>query len=81
MATELNEIIAVGAVFSAGAVKPIWFSRQGRRIQIREIAYTWKTREGSTPVLHFSVTDGQGLYEIRFNTVSLNWKIQNTEGL
>ncbi len=80
MATELNETISVGAVFSAGAVKPVWFSRHGRRVRIQEIAYTWKTREGSAPVLHFSVTDGQGLYEIRFNTISLAWKLENAEG-
>ncbi len=80
MATELNETISVGAVFSRGAVKPVWFQRNGRRVRIQEVAYTWKTREGSAPVLHFSVTDGQGLYEIRFNTVSLGWKLENAEG-
>ncbi len=79
MATELNETISVGVVFSAGTVKPVWFSWHGRRVRIQETAYTWKTREGSAPVLHFSVTDGQGLYEIRFNTVSLGWKLGNAE--
>ena len=79
MAVELNEHISVGVIFSQGTVKPIWFSRQGRRIRIQEVAYMWKTREGSAPIHHFSVTDGQGLYEIRFNTVSLTWKLGSAE--
>jgi hypothetical protein len=75
MTANLNEAVSVGAVFSRGALKPVWFSLKGRQIRIEEIALVWKTREGSTPVLHFSVTDGQGLYELRYNTETLSWRI------
>jgi|SRR5208337_1304812 len=75
MTVSLNESVSVSAVFSSGAVKPVWFSRKGKQIQIEEIALVWKTREGSTPILHFSVTDGQGLYELRYNTVTLSWRL------
>jgi hypothetical protein len=79
MAVEIDEPIAVGAVFSHGDVKPRWFTWNGREIRVREIAFTWKTREGSARVLHFSVTDGQGLYEIVFNTETFMWSILKSE--
>ncbi len=75
MPVERNESITVCAEFSGGAVKPVWFALKGRRIRIEEIALIWKTREGSTPILHFSVTDGQGLYELRYNTGTFSWRL------
>ncbi len=79
MATEINESISVGVVFSRGMVKPVWFSWHNRRIRIQEIAFTWKTREGSASILHFSVSDGQGVYEICYNRETLGWKLRNSE--
>jgi hypothetical protein len=75
MTVSLNESVSVGAVFSRGTLKPVWFSRKGKQIRIEEVALVWKTREGSTPILHFSVTDGQGLYELRYNTGTLSWRL------
>ncbi|HUI46391.1 MAG TPA: hypothetical protein VL122_10475 [Nitrospirota bacterium] len=75
MLTERNEPISVFAEFSGGAVKPVWFSLNGRRIRVGEITLIWKTRKGSTPILHFSVTDGEGLYEIQYNTGTFSWRL------
>lgn len=75
MTTELNETVVVGAVFSAGTLRPVWFARRGRQVRIREVAFTWKTREGSIPILHFSVSDGQGLFELRYNTGTQAWRL------
>ncbi len=79
MATEVDEPISVGAVFADGAVKPVWFTRRGRQVRIREIALTWKTRQGSAPLLHFSVSDGMALYEICFNLLDFTWRLNRTE--
>jgi hypothetical protein len=79
MPVEIDESIEVGAVFSRGGVKPSWFVWRGRQVRVRETAFTWKTREGSASILHFSVTDGQGLYEICFNQASLGWRLQSAE--
>ncbi len=79
MATDINESISVGVVFSRGMVKPVWFSRHGTRTRIQEITFTWKTLEGDAPILHFSVTDGQGLYEICYHTATFSWRITNVE--
>lgn len=79
MPLSLDDAITVGAVFSKGTVKPVWFSWNGREIRVRELALTWKTRNGSATILHFSVSDGQGLYEIVFNTMNFTWKILNAD--
>jgi hypothetical protein len=78
MAVEINEPINVGAVFSRCGIKPVWFVWSGRQIPIREITFTWKTRAGSAGILHFSVTDGQGLYEICYNTEMMRWIISTS---
>jgi hypothetical protein len=79
MAIEINEAIKVGAVFFQGKVRPVWFSWKGRQVKIEETAFTWKSREGSAVILHFSVTDGQGLYEVCYNMESLEWRITKSE--
>jgi hypothetical protein len=79
MPIEIDEPINVGAVFSRGAIKPVWFSWNGRQIRIREVTFTWKTQEGNAGLLHFSVTDGQGLYEVVYNMTTMGWKILNAE--
>ena len=79
MPVEINESITVGAVFSRGAVKPVWFTWHGRQIRISEIALSWKTKEGSAGILHFSVADGQGLYEIRYNKETMGWRLAHAE--
>jgi len=79
MTVEINEPIKVAAVFHRGEVRPAWFLWNGRQIRIRETAYSWKTRDGRATVLHFSVTDGQGLYEICYNAENFGWKLLNAE--
>jgi len=80
MLLDLDEPISVGAVFSRGLVRPVWFSRGKRQFRNNEIAYTWKSREGNACIHHFSVTDGNGVYMLQFNTASLVWRIVNAEG-
>ncbi len=79
MSAEIDEPIKVGAVFAHGEIRPVWFLRHGRQVRIRETTFAWKTREGRARVLHFSVTDGQGLYEICYDTESLVWRLTKAE--
>ncbi len=79
MAVEINEPIKVAAVFSRGEIRPVWFGWNGRQIRIRETTFTWKTWEGSAAILHFSVTDGQGLYEICYNKETMGWRLSSAE--
>ncbi len=79
MPVEIDEPIKVGAVFSRGEIRPVWCLRYGRQVSIRETTFAWKTREGNARILHFSVTDGNGLYEICYNTETLGWRLLNAE--
>lgn len=79
MPLEITEPIKVGAVFYRGEIRPAWFFWKGRQIRIQEITFTWKTWEGSAAILHFSVTDGQGLYDICYNKETMGWKMASTE--
>lgn len=79
MPVEINEPISVGAVFSGGRIKPVWFVWKGRQVRIGEITFSWRTRAGSAGILYFSVTDGQGLYEICYNAESFNWRLTKAE--
>lgn len=78
MAENINEDIKVIAVFDRG-IKPVKFRWRGRLYGIREVTHTWATRHGSASILHFSVTDGAGLYELAYNQATLRWSIEATE--
>jgi len=79
MTVEWDEAIEVGAVFSRHGIKPVWFARNNRQVRVRETTFSWKTREGRATVIHFSVTDGQGLYEICYNAEMMEWRLLNSE--
>lgn len=79
MVTSINEPIRVAAVFSGGTIRPVWFDLRGRQVWIREVAFSWRTLEGRAGILHFSVTDRQGLYELCYNTESMEWKLAGSE--
>jgi hypothetical protein len=79
MPVELDEPISVGAVFSHGEIRPVWFARGRRQVRINEIDLTWKTREGIACIHHFSVTDGKGMYEIVLNTATMLWRVINAD--
>ncbi len=79
MPVEIDEPIKVGAVFSRGEIRPVWFLRYGRQVRIRETTFAWRTREGNARILHFSVTDGKTLYEICYNAESFVWRLTKAE--
>ncbi len=79
MPVEINEPIRVAAVFSRGEVRPVWFAWKGRQVRIKETTFVWKTWQGSAAILHFSVTDGQGLYELCYNAESMGWRMMRAE--
>lgn len=77
---QIGDTISVLASFGMPyRIKPLKFNWSGRLLEVREITYTWKTREGQNEIYHFSVTDGKTLYELSFDTDSLIWRIENLE--
>ena len=80
MAVEIDEPIKVAAVFFRGEVRPVWFSRRGTQIKIKETTFIWTTFQGSSTIHHFSVTDGNALYELCYHQSDiLHWRLARTE--
>ena len=74
-----DEITVMASFGKPYRIKPISFTWNGRTIEITEVTYTWKTKEGQKDLHHFSVTDGNTLFELTFDAVSLLWKIESVE--
>ena len=72
----IDEPVSVTASFDPSCkIKPAKFLWGKRTFAIKEITYRWKSSEGKTVMLHFSVTDGSTLYQISFNPDSLLWRL------
>jgi hypothetical protein len=69
--------IKVGAVFGdKKKIRPVWFVWEGNTHRIKEITYTWSSREGHALLYHFSITDGaDNLYELCYRTDSTTWHL------
>jgi hypothetical protein len=77
---QIGDGITVLASFGTPyRMRPLSFTWSDRTIEIKEVTYTWKTKEGQKDLHHFSVTDGNTLYELTFDAVSLLWKIESLE--
>ena len=75
-----GENISVIASFGPSyKVRPVRFRWSGKLFDVKEVTYSWNTRDGQKVIYHFSVTDGRTLYELTFDTHSLLWKIEDLE--
>jgi hypothetical protein len=79
MSIVIDQPVKVGAVFSRGTIRPVWFTWNGRQVRIKETTFIWTTFEGSSTIHHFSVTDGKGLYELCYNADASLWKLAHSE--
>ncbi len=74
--TDFDEPVKAGAVFSGGKVTPKWFSRGGRKHEIKNIEFTWNERSGTQEIINFSVTADAFSAEISFNKKLLVWRLK-----
>ena len=80
MPMDIGENISVIASFGLPyRIRPVRFRWLGKLFEVRDITYSWQTREGQNRIYHFSVSDGQTLYELSFDTSSLLWKMEKVE--
>lgn len=77
---RLAEGIKVAALFAPGCrVKPVWFEWQREKHAITEVTYFWKDCYGSAIRLHFSVTAGRNLFELMFDSSTLDWTLEGVQ--
>ena len=68
--------IRVAAIFSPeGKVSPKWFELDRRKHEIKETTYFWQDRIGEVPRNHYTVSDGESLYELVYNTREQSWTL------
>jgi len=67
--------IRVAAIFSPGGKVTKWFELDRRKHEIKDTTYFWRDRIGDVPLLHYSVTDGEALNELVYNTSSQTWSL------
>ena len=80
MLTHIGETISVIASFGLPyKIRPVRFRWSGKLFEVKDITYSWQTREGQSRTYHFSISDGQALYELSFDTSSLLWKMEKVE--
>lgn len=72
---SLQDPVEVEARFSPRGMRPMWFVWQGRRRAVREITCAWSERDGAAVHRCFAVTDGEALYELRFDAGALRWRL------
>jgi hypothetical protein len=74
------EPIRTAAIFTPGQqIKPVWFDWHRRQHRIVQTTYSWQEKKGDTTLLHFSVTDGEALYELVYNTKDQTWLLNGIE--
>ena len=72
--------IRVAAVFEPGGqIRPVWFDWRHRKHTITETTYYWEGKAGEDTLLYFSVSDGEALYELAYNTVDQSWMLNGVE--
>ena len=78
--TDIGERISVVASFGMPhRIRPLRFRWSGRMFEVRDVTYTWQTKEGQKTIHHFSVSDGRTLYALSFDTQHLVWKMDSLE--
>lgn len=76
MIAEINESVKVNAVFSKGAINIRSLSWNNRIVPVKKTTYRWQSRKGVFPIYHFAVSDGTSIFELTFEPVVLQWKLE-----
>jgi hypothetical protein len=95
MITIVDEEIKVMAIFGSSqtktnaktrpkptdaTIRPVKFRWRGVLYPVIRVTYRWQTQQGSSTVLHFSVSNNGGLYELTYNKSSLQWRLSQIDG-
>ena len=76
MYTIVNEPISVGAIFSSGKITPRFFIWDRKKYQVEKVTYFWRSKTGNVPILHFTVTNDESVYEISYNSGTARWHLE-----
>jgi hypothetical protein len=70
--------VRVAAIFEPGKrIRPVWFERNRRQHRVVETTYCWRDQVGDTLRIHFTVSDGEALFELIYSPVAGNWTLRD----
>ena len=73
---RIREAIRVAVVFGPGErIRPVWFEWRRRKHTVAETTYQWSDCHGAETCLHFSVSEGEALYELVYYTTAQVWRL------
>lgn len=73
---ERREKIRVAAIFEPGKrIRPVWFERRQRQHKVMETTYSWRSQSGETQLIHFTVSDGETLFELIYSPQEGSWML------
>lgn len=77
---QTREQIRVAVIFGGnGRIQPVWFEWRRRKHTVTAITYRYEGKQGDSRLLHFTVTDEGGLYELTYNTHDQTWQLRGIE--
>lgn len=66
---------ARGRVFPHHKIKPSSFSWRNHEYEVREITYVWREAIGDAMIYHFAATEGDSVFELCFNSSTMEWML------
>jgi hypothetical protein len=74
---EIHEPVDVGVLFRKDQ-KPVpkWFRWGGRKHDVERVEMSWKSHQGESPLLFFSVTAGGSVFELSLDQKTLHWTLE-----
>ena len=72
--------IRIAVIYEPGKrVKPVWFELNHKQHKVVETTYHWRDKIGDAHYLHYTVTDGDVLYELIFNPLDQIWTLNSQQ--
>ena len=76
MYQDIEETVAVIAVFENGVIKPIRFRWNGRAIKIKRITGSWKADVGQSKIRYFAVLDhASNFFQLAYDERNTLWTL------
>ena len=66
-----------GMSFPHHKIKPRSFVWQNREYDVEEITYVWRETIGDAFIYHFAVTECDSVFELCFNSTTMDWTLAN----
>lgn len=71
----IDEPVKVLASFDKGVITPLRFRWRERLIDIKEINFIHRIKDGSILSYIFSVSNSTGAFRLKFNAATMQWRL------